>query len=616
MRSLRLLFLLTLLTGANFANAQHFQWAATASYIDLRYGFACTDMNNNLVVAGEISQWDMYRGNPSLFDARGDSIDLSYTSNNTIVVCYGPDGKILWHQLLGREKTLAGMCPGTTGGVVLLLTKNERYDNEEDEEDENESTSSLHGTRYYLVQMTANDSKELGHFDLDKQEKLDVNAFIAAPDGGFLLSGFAHPGTLVKGLNTKAGPAGGDFILSLSSKGTPRWADVISYDKKTCCSYFSNMCKVAVAPDGTAYLAGTFYHGAIFGNGKKITSSQGTPKNQYDEPYESYVACYSPKGTLNWVKSSGEKSLNTGLVADASGVYISCNAMGSDKYFNSSVDTSKECTRILAGFDIKGKLKFIRSDRYKQSEWLALDEAHHLYMLGTTDYFPRYAPKFGTDTMLPSHKIFIARFDSDGKFEWVKQANVPVETQNEKLFLLRDRCNNLYIAGTMWFGLPAKMYWWDHAFLHGDGYGPAPLVAKFANTLPPKAVLSSNAKPAATPVVLTADSSTANTNMAETPKDSSSHENACRISPGPWTLIAAPNPFSEHCTLMMGLSYGDAATLEIRDVHGRLIRTLFAQKQLAAGKYEMEFTSNMAPGNYIATLSGTETMVTCRLVIR
>jgi hypothetical protein len=169
----------------------------------------------------------------------------------------------------------------------------------------------------------------------------------------------------------------------------------------------------------------------------------------------------------------------------------------------------------------------------------------------------------------------------------VKEADIPVTTANESLHFQMDNCGNMYISGTLWFTLPAQLSMFDKAFIRGSVHGPAPFISRFKNTISPALV---------------------KTLLKETPE-------TCTLSPGPWKLRNFPNPFSQNSTFEYSLSYKDRATLQLFNMNGQLVKSFFDNKQHEAGRYVLPFTIDLPAGMYIATLTGTETIVTCRIVV-
>jgi len=178
---------------------------------------------------------------------------------------------------------------------------------------------------------------------------------------------------------------------------------------------------------------------------------------------------------------------------------------------------------VISYFDKKAKLKWTISTGTERAHDLRIDHKNNLYVLGTFSA-NKMSGIIGNDTIKPDYNVFIARFSENGKYQWIKEADIPVTTRNEPLSLLMDNCNNMYMVGTLWFVLPATMSWWDKAFVKGKGYGGAPFISRFENTIPEK--------------------------INEGINGEISEEKSCVISPGPWKIRNYPNPFSDKALII------------------------------------------------------------------
>lgn len=582
----------------NIALSQHFEWAASASNVDLSYPFSSVDISNNIVVGGEALRNYTHKGKAEIYDAEGEIIETdNYLNEKFIILSYSPQGKVNWkYTLSSRYTELHGITHDGNGNTVLLVNVlrlkiiDENYYGAIPEINNRDYIPS----GYYLIYINS-----YGSFVKKKKvftgnhTKLSIRRFISYPNGGFVLSGFASPGKFCDELEVEAGKSGGDFILVLDKNGSVNWADVVSYTKKTCCSYFSEMCKVAVSPNGDIYLGGTYKEGAVFGSKKTIISSQKSVEGKNLKSYEAYVASYSPAGKLNWVKTSGNRAIFKAIIASNKGVFISYNLTNfSNKAFGERIDTSDNKLMVISCFNKKGKLKWTKSTSTDRAHDLRLDRENNLYVLGTfrtRSVYRNRMGKIGNDTINPENKVFIARFSENGKYHWVKEADIPVTTINDPLHLLMDNCNNMYLTGTLWFVLPATMSWWDKAFVKGKGYGGAPLISRFKNTIPEEVSEKINKK----------------VNEGKT----------CVISPGPWKIRNYPNPFSDNTTIEYTLSYPDKATIEVYDLNGKLIHKVFENKNHQAGTFSVKLNKPLSAGAYLLTIKGTETIATRKISV-
>jgi hypothetical protein len=590
------------------ARAQHFEWAASSGNIDIRYAFSAVDSRNNLVVGGTASRNWTHNGAPEIYNSSGIASKLGYNEFSELIVSYAPNGTINWfHQLDSRYNELNGICIDENGSIVLLV-----YIKPEDYDEQERAIGYLSllvdpkpvPAGFSLVYLDSDGSYlSMKHAIDDEESKITISSFIPYPNGGFVLSGFANPGKICKALKVEAGKGGGDFVLVLDKNGQADWADIVSYGAQSCCSYLSDMCKAAVAPDGTVYLGGTYYEGGTFGGSKKIVSPTSPEDNQYNKPYEAYIACYSARGKLNWVKTSVQKALFHSIAANNSGVLAAVGLVGQNHLFNETVDTSRGRTLILTAYNPKGNQLWYTSTNADRIHAISYDNQSNIYILGTMNEVGR-ARKYGqigiigSDSLQKRTDLFIARFNNKGKYQWVKEAELPITTSNEPILFNMDHCGNLFVSGTIFFSFKAQLSMFDKAFVKGQVYGPAPFVSRFKNTLP--VINTTNPK---------SDSIKVEKNKVSEIRES------CIISPGPWKIQNYPNPFTVSTTFDYTISYADYVTLELHDMNGALVSNVFSGKKHESGKYTYFFDQNLAAGTYIATLKGSETIATCRIVV-
>jgi hypothetical protein len=589
-------FLLFIFCITQTISAQHFEWAASAGNIDIRYNYSSVDPLNNIVVGGGGGvNWSHMGRQAELYDATGKEIRLDQQERTDVIACYSPDGIVLWHlQLNQRNTELFGIAHDENGSTVLLI--------------EIKGVSSENGEQFgYLPELERHAIIPAGFYLIyldedgrmvkkskifDKEpERIDISGFIAYPNGGFVLSGFVHPGVLSESLKLTAGPAGGDFVLVLDEQGQPTWGDVLSFARNSCCTQTSESVKASVAPNGTVYLGGNFLTGATFGGTKKIMAPTSTKDNQYNEPYEAYIASYSPQGKLNWVRTSKARWQCQGVAATNNGVVIAFKTMSNNIFLGEKVDTTGGKWWVLAMLDKSGNTKWKTTSSTDRAHNIRFDRDNHLYVLGTHREVGKWnntAGVIGTDTVQSRFTtVFIAKFDPNGKYEWIKEADIPVTTSNESLHFNMDHCGNMYVSGTLWFTFSAQLSMFDKAFLKGKIYGPAPFISRFKNTISSNLVKQKKNEPV----------------------------QSCILSPGPWKLRNYPNPFATTTTMEYALTYADAVSLQLFNMNGQVVKTLFENKKHAAGIYTIALNAELPAGTYVATLRGTETMVTWKMVI-
>lgn len=584
--------LLILILTSLISFSQHFEWAASATNIDLRYSFASIDINNNIVVGGEGVRNYTHREKSEIFDGSGIAVNVdNFFSQKETIISYSTSGSINWSKTLdSRYVKLHGISHTNDITVLLLHLKRSFYDKTENKSygiipELNIEKYDLVESGYYLIYLNS-DGNLLRYSLIFNEKKLDISSFISYQNKGFLLSGFANPGKLIEEFPQEAGKGGGDFLMMIDLEGKVKWLEIVSYKKETCCSYFSKMCKIAVAPNGTIYLGGTYYEGGIFGNTKTIVSPK-TKNESTNRPYETYVAAYTAEGKLIWVETSKQLAVFSSIAANNNGVFVSYRLTNSNTAFNNKFDTTSSKNVILSHFDNKGKMRWSRNNNTEQIHDIKTDSDNNVYILGTSSY-RQVHNIVGNDTLKKTDKVYIARYNEKGQYQWIKTTNIPITTLNESFNFFMDNCNNFYLTGTLWFVLPANMSIWDKAFIKGTGYGPAPLIARFNNTIP---------------------ESIAHRIYKENKKNP--ENTICVISPGPWKIRNYPNPFYDNTTIEFTISYSDNISISIYDMNGRLIQNLITDKQYSSGTHTLNFSKSLSAGLYVAALRGTSAYSSC-----
>jgi len=598
-KSLLLVFL-NLITLFSFS--QHFEWAASATNIDLRYSFASIDINNNIVVGGEGVRNYTHREKSEIFDGSGIAVNIdNFFSQKETIISYSTTGNINWSKTLdSRYVKLYGISHTNDNTVLLLHLKRSYYDKSNNKSygiipELNIERDDLIESGYYLIFLNS-EGNLLRYSFIFQDKKIDISSFVSYNNKGFLISGFANPGKILENFPNEAGKGGGDFLMMIDLNGKVNWLEIISYKKETCCSYFSNMCKIAVAPNGTIYLGGTYYEGGVFGNTKTIVSPNNSTETK-NRPYEAYVAAYTAEGKLLWVETSIQKASFSSIAANNNGVFISYRLNFTNTAFKNKFDTTFNKSVVISHFDNKGKLKWSSNNNTDQIHDIKTDSDNNIYILGTSSY-RQVHNIVGNDTLKKSDKVYIARFSEKGQYQWIKTANIPITTQNEPFNFFMDNCNNFYLTGTLWFVLPANMSIWDKAFLKGTGYGPAPLISRFNNTIPESVA-----------------ERIMNENKVKKESKKDIENTICIISPGPWKIRNYPNPFTDNTTIEFTLSYSDYITIDIFDTNGKLIMNLISDMKYETGTHTVKFSKPLSSGLYIAGLKGTAAYASCMLSV-
>lgn len=559
---------------------QFFDWAASASGIDLRYQYSSVDKDNNIVVGGESSRnWThTSRGvEAEIYDSKGVKRDSLYLEDeSSVVISYSSEGTINWHLVFDKRfSKLLGITHNYLNQTVLLVQTDDRFSSSDNlgRIPEIEDGYDIPNGYYLLFYDKKGKFIKKTQVLIGNEAEIDFSGFQSYPKGGFVFTGFVEPGKVCDSISRVAGPGGGDLLLVVNEDGSPKWADVVSYEKQSCCSYSSDMCKAVIAKDGTIFLAGSYQFGATFGQNMKMTSTTDSGSK-----YEVYLASYSKSGSLNWVNTSKTNSIFSAITANNKGVFIAYRTYKEGNYaFDLKIDTLGGRNWLITGFNFKGKALWTTSSKVKSINTIVSDQNSNLYIAGENGW----NGLIGTDTLTKQLDALIASFTFDGEYRWSKLTTIPITTSNESLNLFLDNCGNIFMVGTLWFSLPGELSVWDKAFVKGSGYGAAPFITRFKNTIP----------------------------------DREGVEDFCQISPGPWKIYNYPNPFVDRTKIEFILSYDDYISLKVYTINGALITVLIDNKKYESGKHVIDFSQELPFGAYVVVLTGTEMVESCKILV-
>jgi len=179
---------------------------------------------------------------------------------------------------------------------------------------------------------------------------------------------------------------------------------------------------IAVDPGGYVYVTGAFYGDADFGVVGLI--SRGSA--------DVFVARYDNDGAIDWVRQMGGANEDRGYgiaVTPLSQVYVTGSCVGPVKFgVEEILGGNGVRDAFLAKYDAEGKILWVRQAGGKFNDEgyaVAADATGNAYVTG----FFKGAAAFGT-TQLKSagaptfedKDIFVAKWDTDGRLQWARQA--------------------------------------------------------------------------------------------------------------------------------------------------------------------------------------------------
>jgi hypothetical protein len=196
---------------------------------------------------------------------------------------------------------------------------------------------------------------------------------------------------------------------------------------------------------GNIYVAGKYEMNAKFGG--VTLPCQGN--------HDMYLAKYDPAGNMTWIRTAGGYTGDyaTSVACDGSNyVYVAGEIEGTNaliKFSNSPITLTCQSSNdiMLAKYDLSGNLLWARragSPYYEKALGVTYDAAGNVYICGL---FNKYAKFGGTTTIYGygGNDIFLAKYDANGNFLWVRNAGSPGRDEAKSVKV--DAAGNVYICG-------------------------------------------------------------------------------------------------------------------------------------------------------------------------
>ncbi|HEX8515817.1 MAG TPA: T9SS type A sorting domain-containing protein [Bacteroidia bacterium] len=200
---------------------------------------------------------------------------------------------------------------------------------------------------------------------------------------------------------------------------------------------------IATDNNGNVYVTGKYEEHAVF--------SGTTLPNEGN--HDMFLAQYSASGTLNWMRTAGGISGDYAriLACDkTSHVYVAGEIEGPNtiNFPGSSitVNANAENDVLVASYDLSGNLLWAKCEGYTKNEkalGISYDQSGNVIVCG---YFTDTSRFGGSMVYGKGDKdIFIAKYDMNGNFLWMKHAGGPGE--DEAKSVVCDSGGNIYICG-------------------------------------------------------------------------------------------------------------------------------------------------------------------------
>lgn len=199
---------------------------------------------------------------------------------------------------------------------------------------------------------------------------------------------------------------------------------------------------VAIDASGNVYVVGNFSGTANFGNMAVTTITSAGNSDVF-------IAKYSSTGNLQWVKSAGGTGTDQSqsIAVDATGnVYITGFYRATASFENTSITALDRDDIFVAKYDINGNFQWVKSagsTLEDSGKGIAVDASGNVFVTG----FYKLTATFDNQTVtsVGGEDIFMAKYDGSGNLQWVKSAGGTGDDRG--LDIATDSNGNLYVTG-------------------------------------------------------------------------------------------------------------------------------------------------------------------------
>lgn len=170
--------------------------------------------------------------------------------------------------------------------------------------------------------------------------------------------------------------------------------------------------------------------------------------------HDMYIAKYNPSGSLTWIQTAGGTAGDYayGISVDANAIYAAGEIEGYGNLITFSGSTvTLNCVGdndiLVTKYDLNGNLQWARRAGgvyNEKAQGVSHDAAGNVYITG---HFAVDATFGGTTTIYGSgvKDMFVAKYDANGNFLWVRQAGGPMRDEGKAIKC--DAAGNVYVAG-------------------------------------------------------------------------------------------------------------------------------------------------------------------------
>lgn len=626
--------------------SQHFEWASSGSNMFVGYSTSCVTTDGRLIAGAQYEppSYQISSDDAEIYSGSGKAFPFNKYFRQFIVTCYSAQGEIDWvikENELCQNGNILGLSSLADGTVIVAFRgypnlpaymKDEKGIEIQVPLNRDYNSSGNYYEYVFLAEIDKYGTSRKIHAIKGIVDSEWIS-FERTSDGGFVFTQADNEKSInAKGENKDVAH---NYITKINSDFSFSWIYKLKYLDKSCCSYFENPSLAVSSYTGDIFIAGNFREGILPDGGKAHTAPILDVVSQYNQPYESYLACLSASGKLKWIRYSEGKSLISAISVHENQIIVGGKIQLQKNYFGMKIDTTNAKVAILASFDLAGKSNWCKTFNAINITSISQDFDGNIYASFRNKRSRGVPPlMIGTDSIPDAYeRVIVASFDEKGNYRWnkISRAMLSIDSHSK---IHNDDCGNLYFTGEMWYSLPVNMSLFDGAIVRGKGYGGAPLAARIRTTIPDELLALNMNLSQSLQIKLREKNKEKNSsnnsiklNNAPVLSDSLSlvdtsaqpnsvHASRCVPIPFPWSLVLFPNPTDGQFTARATISYCDSHVgVELWDAKGAFVKQLSAPHMQLAGSFDVEGAiSDLAAGVYIVVLKGSNSAVSERLI--
>ncbi len=271
----------------------------------------------------------------------------------------------------------------------------------------------------------------------DEESDAAYGNTIAADAHGNIYAAGSFAGTV--NFDGDSATAGGDsdiYIIKYDTNGKRDWVKTMGGVKP------DDLLSICTDISGSICVTGFFGDTVNFGGGDVSGNKYGTG--------DIFIAKYSPRGNLLWVKTAGGPGQDQGysICTDSAGDIYATGWFTGPVSFGDEVRTSNGSLDVfIVKYSSDGMYQWGRTIGGRDTDFgasICTDRSNSVYVTGS---FMNNVD-FGNGTIISScgaDDIYIAKYDRDGAFMWVKTAGGSASDTGYSI--CADLTGNLYVTG-------------------------------------------------------------------------------------------------------------------------------------------------------------------------